>query len=75
MLSYLDKDLSLNLNLNTSRVRLDTAENWKLKLKTKKHNSKIIFKCINSTVGSIFNEKIAEKWNLWVRKQYMMCTN
>ena len=42
-----------------------------LKLKTEnwKHCSKIIFKCVNSTVGLIFNEKLAEKWNLWVREQ------
>ena len=57
------------------RVRLDTTENWKLKLKTEKYCSKIIFKCVNSTVGLIFNEKIAEKWNLWVHKQYTMCTD
>ena len=45
-----------------------------LKLKTYcwNHCSKIIFKCVNSTVGSIFNEKIDKKWNLWVHKQ---CTN
>ena len=42
--------------------------NWKLKLKTEKHCIKIIFKCVNSTVGPIFNEKIVEKWNLWVRE-------
>ena len=42
-------------------VRLDTAENCKLKLKTEKYCSKIIFKCVNSTVGPIFNEKVAEK--------------
>ena len=30
---------------------------------------------MNSTVGPIFNEKVAEKWNLWVRKQYTMCTD
>ena len=37
-----------------------------LKLKTEnwKYCSKIIFKCVNSTVGPIFNEKVAEKWNL-----------
>ena len=57
------------------RVRLDTAENWKLKLKTEKYCSKIIFKCVNSTVGLIFNEKVTEKWNLWVREQYTMCTD
>ena len=45
-----------------------------LKLKTYSwnHCSKIIFKCVNSTVGPIFNEKVAKKWNLWVHKQYMM---
>ena len=49
--------------------------NWKLKLKTEKYCSKIIFKCVNSTVGPIFNEKVAEKWNLWIHKQYTMCTD
>ena len=46
-----------------------------LKLKTYcwNHCSKIIFKCVNSTVGPIFNEKVAEKWNLWIREQYTMC--
>ena len=45
-----------------------------LKLKTYcwNHCSKIIFKCINSTVGPIFNEKVAKKWNLWVYKQYII---
>ena len=28
---------------------------------------------MNSTVGPIFNEKIAEKWNLWVREQCTVC--
>ena len=51
--------------LSRLRVRLDIAENWKLKLKTEKHCSKIIFKCVNSTVGLIFNEKVAEKYSLW----------
>ena len=49
-------------------VRLDWTYfcwNWK-------HCSKIIFKCVNNAVWPIFNEKIAEKWNLWIRKQ---CTN
>ena len=53
-------------------IQLKT-ENWKLK--TEKHCSKIIFKCVNSTVRLIFNEKVAEKWNLWVREQYTMCTD
>ena len=54
-----------NHNNITLRVRLDTAENWKLKLKTEKHCSKIIFKCVNSIVGPIFNEKVAKKYILW----------
>ena len=32
--------------------------NWKLKLKTEEYCRKIIFKCVNSIVGSIFNEKL-----------------
>ena len=56
-------------------VHFDTAENWKLKLKTEKYCSKIIFKCVNSTVGPIFNEKVTEKWNLWVHEQYTVCTD
>ena len=41
-----------------------------LKLKTYcwNHCSKIIFKCVNNTVGPIFNEKIDKKWNLWIRE-------
>ena len=39
------------------RVHLDTAENWKLKLKTEKYCNEIIFKCVNSTVGPICNKK------------------
>ena len=47
------------------RVYLDTsyfAENWK-------HCSKIIFKCINSTVRPIFNESFAEKRGHGSREQ------
>ena len=47
--------------LKQSRVRLDWAYfcwNWK-------HCSEIIFKCVNSAVRPIFNEKSAEKCNLW----------
>ena len=43
------------------KVHLDIVENWKLKLKTEKYCSKIIFKYVNSTVKSIFNEKINKK--------------
>ena len=45
----------------TLRVCLDTVyltENWK-------HCSKINFKCVNSAIEPIFNEKVAEKWSLW----------
>ena len=41
------------------------TENWNWK-----HCSKIIFKCVNSAVGPIFNKKVAEKYNLWDREQY-----
>ena len=56
--------------LKGPRICLDITyfaetENWK-------HCNKIIFKYVNSTVGPIFNEKIAEKWNLWVHEQ---CTD
>ena len=37
------------------------TENW-----NRKYCSKIIFKCVNSIVRPIFNEKMAEKWYLWV---------
>ena len=37
------------------------AKNWKLKTL-----NKIIFKCVNCTVGLIFNESFAEKRGLWV---------
>ena len=47
------------------RVCLDTAEKWNWKLKTEKYCSIIIFKCVNSTVRPIFNEKVAEKCSLW----------
>ena len=45
-----------------------------LKLKTYcwNHCSKIIFKCVNSTVGPIFNKKVVKKWHLWVHEQYIM---
>ena len=26
-------------------------------------------------MGLNFNKKVAEKWNLWLREQYTMCTN
>ena len=32
--------------------------NWKLKTENWKYCSKIIFKCVNSTVGPFFNEKV-----------------
>ena len=41
----------------------------KLKIYYWNHCSKIIFKCVNSTVRPIFNEKVTEKLCLWVCKQ------
>ena len=37
----------------------------KLKIENWKYCSKIIFKCVNSAVGPIFNEKVVENWSLW----------
>ena len=60
----------MNFDKSTIRVCLDRTyfaetENWK-------HCSKIIFKYVNSAVELIFNEKVTEKWYLWVREQ---CTD
>ena len=55
-------------DLSTWWVCLDWAYfywNWK-------HCSEIIFKCVNSAVGRIFNKKVVEKCNLWDREQ---CTD
>ena len=41
------------------------TENWNWK-----YCSEIIFKCVNSVVGPIFNKKVAEKCNLWDHEQY-----
>ena len=41
------------------------AENWK-------YCSKIIFKCVNSAVKTIFNESFGKKKGLWIREQ---CTS
>ena len=47
------------------RTYFAETKNWK-------YYSKIIFKCVNSAVGPIFNEKVVEKWNLWI---YEQCTD
>ena len=47
------------------RTYFTETKNWK-------YYSKIIFKCVNSAVGPIFNEKVVEKWNLWI---YEQCTD
>ena len=64
------KSLSGGALLVQHRVRLDWAYccwNWKLKTENWKYYSKIIFKCVNSIVGLIFN--IFNTWT--VHKQYM----
>ena len=53
-------------------VCLDRTILLKLKTENWKHCNKIIFKCVNSSVKPIFNEKVAKKWNLWVHKR---CTD
>ena len=42
------------------RTYFAETENWNWK-----HCNEIIFKYVNSAVGSIFNEKVVEKCNLW----------
>ena len=34
--------------------------------KTLKQNNKIIFKCVNSIIRPSFNEKVTQKWDLWI---------
>ena len=66
----------VGLSLTSKRLySMHTAENWKMKLKTEKYCNEIIFKYVNSTVESIFNEKMVEKWNLWIREQYTVYTD
>ena len=57
--------LNCNLRVCLDRIYFAEIENWK-------YCNKIIFKCMNSAVGLILNEKVTEKWNLWVHKQ---CTD
>ena len=47
-----------NVHLESVWIQLIFAENWK-------YYSKIIFKCVNSIVKPIFNEKVTKKWSLW----------
>ena len=37
-----------------------------LTTENRKHCSKIIFKCVNNSMGPIFNENFVEKRGLWV---------
>ena len=46
----------------------------KLKTENWKHCSKIIFKCVNSTVRPIFNKKVVKNWYLWVPWTIYGCT-
>ena len=51
------------LRVYLDRTYFAEIENWK-------YYSKIIYKYVNNAVRPIFNEKVAEKWNLWVHEQY-----
>ena len=46
--------------INTNFALSNIVFVW-IQLKTEKYCNKIIFKCVNSTVGLIFNENVAEK--------------
>ena len=52
---------SYHVHIGSVWIELIVAENLKLKTENWKHCSKIIFKCVNSIVGPIFNEKIDKK--------------
>ena len=60
---------SLHSHLLHSKFCLDII--YFAEIENCKHCNKIIFKCVNYAVWSIFNKKVAEKWNLWVHKQFM----
>ena len=45
--------------INILRVRLDRI--YFAETENRKHYNEIIFKCVNSAVRSIFNEKVSEK--------------
>ena len=47
------------LRVCLDRTYFAETENWK-------HCNKIIFKYVNSNVGLNFNEKVTQKWNLWI---------
>ena len=51
-------------------IRLDTVYYSKLKIKSKKHDNKIIFKSVNSAIGPNFNLKFAKFHIYGSRKQY-----
>ena len=52
-------------------IEIIVAENWKLKTENWKHCSKIIFKCVNSIVGPIFNIFLIHEQCINSAKQYM----
>ena len=52
----------MTLWVHLDRTYFAKIENWK-------HCNKVIFKCVNSVMGPIFNEKVTEKWSLWVHEQ------
>ena len=56
-----NKALKMKNYVNTLRVCLNRTYLLKLKTKNRKYYNKIIFKCVNSTIKSIFNEKIVKK--------------
>ena len=65
--------ISSHTTKHASSTKGPFGYSWKLKTETEKYCSKIIFKCVNSTMKPIFNEKVAKKWNLWIHEQYTMC--
>ena len=60
-------DIACTLRVCLDRTYFAETENWK-------HCNKIIFKCVNSAVEPIFNEKVDKKWSLWDPWTVHKCT-
>ena len=67
-----DSNFKVNLQIIFIKFKVCLDRTYFAETENRKYCSKIIFKFVNSVVRPIFNEKVAEKWNLWVREQ---CTN
>ena len=63
----LKKWITIKIRVCLDKTYFVKTENWK-------HCSKIIFKCVNSTVRPIYNEKVDKKLSLWDPWTIHLCT-